>query len=91
MLHRVVFASVIGADITAFSIEGASLDDVLGAALVGLALGALDYVVVFDVAHLASDHPPKHSDQDCVACVLGRPFVEDGVALRAEPLPSGRG
>lgn len=88
MLHWVVFASVIGTYIAALGVEGASLDDVLGAALVGLVFRLLDYVVVFDVTHLARDDPSKHPNQDRVTGVLVGPFIDDGVRFRAEPLPT---
>jgi hypothetical protein len=90
MFHRIIIASVIGAYISALSVQCATLDEVLGTALVCLALGTLDYVVVFDVAYLASDYPPKHSDQDRVAGVLVGPFIDNGVRFLAESLPTCR-
>ena len=52
MLHWVVFSGIIGADVSAFGVQCATLDDVLGAALVALAFRPFDYVVILDVAHL---------------------------------------
>ena len=52
VLQGVVFASIIGANVSAFSVQRATLDDVLGAALVALAFCPFDYVVILDVAHL---------------------------------------
>ena len=88
MLHWVVFARVIGTYIAALGVEGASLDDVLGAALVGLVFRLLDYVVVFDVTHFARDDPSKHPNQDRVTSVLVGPLIDNGVRFLAEPLPT---
>ena len=90
VFQGVVFACVIGADVTAFGVECASLDDVLGAALVGLVLGLFDYMVVFYVSHLTSDHPAEQPNQDRIAGVLVSPFVDDGIRLLAEAFPSCR-
>ena len=88
MLHRVVFACVVCADVTTLGIQCATLDDVFGTVLVRLALCPFDYVVILNVAHLARDDPSKHTDQDRVTGVLVSPLVHDGVRLLAEPFPS---
>jgi len=90
VFQGVVFSGIIGANVSAFGIQCATLDDVLGAALVGLALSPFDYVMAFDVAHLARDYPPKQADQDRIAGVLVCPFINDGVRLPFEAFPSCR-
>ena len=52
VFQGVVFSGIIGADVSAFGVQCATLDDVLGAALVALAFCPFDYVVILDVAHL---------------------------------------